>query len=463
VPGPGIEIIQHRHRYAVVWPSVHPEGRPYVWVGRLGIPGPRHLPMLPERWVDGLSEAPGHERTTGWTDPHLDDLIEHGIPAGVNQDEALRDVVWKLRGAEVGRMATYVVWYSIVAKTLLTRSGEPWTMRDFDRHWAGADAKMPAPLTVLEPPPAAKPDSPLLTRSQLRSLPAPEPLIENTIDLRTVALVAGYWGTLKSFIALDWAACIATGKPWMGRDIKQGPVLYVAAEGAYGIGPRLDAWEYAWWQSRLVPDDMFAVYPRPINLLDITQVATLVALADGRRFVVVDTLARCLVGGDEDKARDMGVAVDALYKVRNATRDGTVAVLHHTGKDKVTTRGSSALEAGVDTVYATEGGAERVTLTRMKRKDGPVEDKLDLTLHKHLESGVISIHTGAGQTDNEKKLLSTMLSSFALTGASKADLRNASGLAPASFHRALQALLYGGFIRDAGSERRPFYRIGDPQ
>lgn len=28
---PGIEIIQYHHRYAVVWPSVHPEGRVYRW------------------------------------------------------------------------------------------------------------------------------------------------------------------------------------------------------------------------------------------------------------------------------------------------------------------------------------------------------------------------------------------------------------------------------------------------
>jgi Bifunctional DNA primase/polymerase, N-terminal len=30
--GPSIEIIRHAHRYAVVWPSIHPEtGQPYRW------------------------------------------------------------------------------------------------------------------------------------------------------------------------------------------------------------------------------------------------------------------------------------------------------------------------------------------------------------------------------------------------------------------------------------------------
>src|SRR2546422_8198989 len=31
----------------------------------------------------------------------------------------------------------------------------------------------------------------------------------------------------KTFVSLDWALCIATGKPWRGRAVKRGPVVYV--------------------------------------------------------------------------------------------------------------------------------------------------------------------------------------------------------------------------------------------
>src|SRR6185312_10727918 len=57
----------------------------------------------------------------------------------------------------------------------------------------------------------------VLTRSALHNLPDPEPLIDNVLDQGTVALLYGKWGTLKSFIAYDWAACVATGRPWQGR------------------------------------------------------------------------------------------------------------------------------------------------------------------------------------------------------------------------------------------------------
>jgi hypothetical protein len=59
VLGPGVEIIQANHRYAVVSPSIHPEGRPYRWFSARGerslVPPLGHLPTLPKAWVDGLT------------------------------------------------------------------------------------------------------------------------------------------------------------------------------------------------------------------------------------------------------------------------------------------------------------------------------------------------------------------------------------------------------------------------
>jgi Bifunctional DNA primase/polymerase, N-terminal len=55
-PGPGIDLIHHGHRYAVVWPSIHPSGAEYVWRGAdgdllHGVPGAvpwiEELPVLP--------------------------------------------------------------------------------------------------------------------------------------------------------------------------------------------------------------------------------------------------------------------------------------------------------------------------------------------------------------------------------------------------------------------------------
>jgi hypothetical protein len=61
---PGIDFIQHHHRYAVVSPSIHPEGRQYRWIDeRTGentdtAPSLSDIPELPERWLKGLTVDP---------------------------------------------------------------------------------------------------------------------------------------------------------------------------------------------------------------------------------------------------------------------------------------------------------------------------------------------------------------------------------------------------------------------
>ncbi len=61
VVGPGIETVRRDHRYAVAWPSIHPEGGTYRWIDPDGlvtthtVPDPDTLPALPHEWVMGLT------------------------------------------------------------------------------------------------------------------------------------------------------------------------------------------------------------------------------------------------------------------------------------------------------------------------------------------------------------------------------------------------------------------------
>jgi hypothetical protein len=55
-----IEVVQFHHRYGVVWPSVHPDGRTYVWFTPAGelaegkVPELAALPELPAPWAEYL-------------------------------------------------------------------------------------------------------------------------------------------------------------------------------------------------------------------------------------------------------------------------------------------------------------------------------------------------------------------------------------------------------------------------
>lgn len=61
--GPAVETVHARHRYAVVAPSIHPDGGTYQWHDPDGAPcGPPdvdQLPHLPNAWVEGLTG--GHD------------------------------------------------------------------------------------------------------------------------------------------------------------------------------------------------------------------------------------------------------------------------------------------------------------------------------------------------------------------------------------------------------------------
>lgn len=313
-------------------------------------------------------------------------------------------------------------------------------------------------------PPAAVPQTltgRLLTRAQLATLPTPSPLIADTLDLGTVSVLAGYWGTLKSFIAMDWAASIATGRPWMGRATQQHRVLYVAAEGAHGMHDRLTSWETAW--RRDIPTEQLTVLPAAAHLGNHVDVLELCHIITTGKFnyVVIDTLAKSITGMDENSAKDMGVAVGALYQIGEATEGGTVTALHHTGKDKTTVRGSSALEAGVDTVYTTEGTSHSLTLARTKRKDGPQADTMHLRFHPvpGTSSGVVESQTAVGISHSQGELLSHFRSHFSATGASRSMVRDSLSMSSSTFYRTVNALVSEGMLINEGTDKQPFYRL----
>jgi hypothetical protein len=303
----------------------------------------------------------------------------------------------------------------------------------------------------------------LLNQTALQALPDPEPLIADTLDQGTVALIYGKWGTFKSFLALDWAASVATGHAWQGRDTEQRRVLYVAAEGAYGLKARFAAWQSGWRTT--IGDDNLSILPHPVNLNRPAEVANLSALVawGGYGLVVLDTLARCMVGADENSAQDCGVVVDTLVRLRQATPGGRGVVLgvHHTGKDGKTFRGSSVFEAGADTVYSMTRDGGTVALNREKRKDGPETDQheLQLDLVPGTDSGVLSrFHQGGGNTDRHDRLLSIYRHHFSATGATRADLRRVAEMSDGTFYRAIGDLLKRGVLVNYGTDRMPFYK-----
>lgn len=184
-----------------------------------------------------------------------------------------------------------------------------------------------------------------------------EPLIEGLLDKGAMCVLYGPSNVGKSFLALDMAAHVALGRPWGGRKVAAGGVVYVVAEGARGVYKRVaalgrkmgPAWAAAPFWIIPQPVDLSSPAGDMARLIEAVQGCARQCGPEGVCLVVVDTLARVMAGADENTALDMGRLVGVFDRVRAAT-GAHLMVVHHTGKDLARgARGHSSLRAATDT------------------------------------------------------------------------------------------------------------------
>lgn len=229
----------------------------------------------------------------------------------------------------------------------------------------------------------------LLDTAGIRALPPPEPLIDSYLVKDSLAVLYGPSGAGKTFLTIDWAIHVADMPWWNGHDVHGGPVVYVIAEGASGVGRRIDAWT-GHHVTNLGKHPIHWL-PQAVNLTDLAEVYAFIEVATALDpvLIVFDTLARCIAGADENSARDMGLVVANLDRVRRAT-GACVLADHHSGKDTAAgARGSSALRAALDTEIELTATDDRLTLKVTKQKDGAEPKPMRLARIPQRESCVL--------------------------------------------------------------------------
>jgi len=230
---------------------------------------------------------------------------------------------------------------------------------------------------------AGQPPSPRrlqLTRAADIEIRPPDWLLRGMLERDTFALVFGDPGCGKSFLAIDWACRIATGTPWRDHAVQAGPVVYVAGEGQQGFGRRIRAWQEHHGVS--LADAPLYVAPA-VAIPEVSQVAELMqaleSLGEPPAMIVLDTLARCFGGGDENATKDMSAFVSACDTIRRQYHC-TILVVHHTGHaDKSRARGAIALKAALDAEYRlARDGNLLLTATKMKDAEMPAPVAMEL-------------------------------------------------------------------------------------
>jgi AAA domain len=211
-------------------------------------------------------------------------------------------------------------------------------------------------------------------------------LVRDLFPQRAVTLIVGESQAGKSFVAIDLAVSVASGRPFFGKQTVSGGVLIIAAEGSFTMPGRLKSARREFSASDKLP---IAVIDQPPDLTTdegITEVLKVATHIDDKMqmtfgvplsLVIVDTLMSAF---SIKNWNDVGETMSAIKSLRRiGTQTGaTIVGIHHHGKD--TSRGAAgsyALTAAPDSILsvfrkATDDGAvssRHIALTKSRTGD----------------------------------------------------------------------------------------------
>lgn len=229
-----------------------------------------------------------------------------------------------------------------------------------------------------------------LTSAQLEDLPPQDWLVEGWLPLGGLCLLVGASGCYKSFIGVDLAVRVALGLPWFGWEVKGGPVLYVAAEGAAGLKARIREAEVA--RGSVGPVDGLSVHPLPVQLGgDDWRAFVELVRRRAATLVVVDTLNRSTIGREENSNSEMRDVAEAAADLARET-GATVLLVHHAGHEAARSRGASAIPAAADAIISVRRTADmRMTVSSRRDDGGKVKDGEELTSNLKVMPGPLGL------------------------------------------------------------------------
>jgi hypothetical protein len=364
----------------------------------------------------------------------IERAVREGAPDDANRSNLFHAIVghyWAL-GWKMDQIAAHLEQYpdgiadrylcQARLQTEIGRSLDKWhKMKKAQQFATGSWTPTSEPLPEQEPPevqdeepPEVEPEAasaPALPPIFSHGDPDPRPLtswlVKNLLASVSFGMLAGQWGSGKTFMVFELSACLMTGQPFIGHRVKrQCGVLYIPAEGVGEVRKRLTALvqEKCGGMQRAP----FRWYEAAPTLLGPNAAETLIAMARQAEaslqqefglslgLIVIDTVAASAGYAQQGAESDAAVAGHIMRVLAQVATTCSCVVLgvDHFGKNIETgTRGSSAKEANAELVLACLGEREvsgRVINTRLairKNRAGPQGMEYPFTL-REVELGV---------------------------------------------------------------------------
>ena len=201
----------------------------------------------------------------------------------------------------------------------------------------------------------------------------PDELIEDLLVNKTISILYGDSNSGKTFFAIDMACAISLSRPWFGKQIEGGMVVYLATESPETVKARIQAYQ----KHHEVLVENLLIIQVPVNFhegdYDVSRIIQLVRDEERRnnikcKLIIGDTLARISAGANENSGTDMGPIMARFDFLMNALNTA-IMIVHHCGKDAAKGgRGWSGIRAHIDTeIEVTEKNNQRkATITKQR-------------------------------------------------------------------------------------------------
>jgi hypothetical protein len=188
--------------------------------------------------------------------------------------------------------------------------------------------------------------------------------------------LAVIWGAPKcgkSFRTFDLLMHVTLDRPYRGRRVMAGVVVYCALEGAQGFKNRIEAFRRAWMAEADDRNPPFYLMATPLSLVrDQKSFIAEIRQQLGEQkpvAVCIDTLNRSL-DGSESSDEDMTAYVRAADAIRDAF-GCLVVIVHHCGHNGDRPRGHSSLMGALDVQIAVRRDATDNIVAELElSKDG---------------------------------------------------------------------------------------------
>jgi hypothetical protein len=210
-----------------------------------------------------------------------------------------------------------------------------------------------------------------LSYDEMANLPPADWLVDRAVPRHAKTLMFGASNTFKSFLAVDLACCVATGTDWHGHHVRQGNVVYIATEGASGVG-RLRIRD--WMNHHNIPEqDRRNIFLRNMETW-ITDPADVAAFIDAVRHTigeialfVVDVGAGTMAGSesDDETAKTWVAGLETIIRELSCA---ALCITHTGWADQTRARGHTHIWGSFDTRLQVEGDKDkRTSVLRVNR------------------------------------------------------------------------------------------------